>query len=68
MDGIDWTKYSENSKPKNNGQCLVYSKYYFENKEYFRVDLEWWDGVCFDNMDERNIPLHFCEINKPVIE
>ena len=68
MDGINWTKYSENSKPKNKGQCLVYSKYYFENKENFRVDLEWWGGTTFDNINERNIPLYFCEINKPIIE
>ena len=57
----EFGKYTDFDQPKDSLNP------FFENKEYFRVDLEWWDGVCFDNMDERNIPLYFCEINKPVI-
>ena len=55
---IEWS--TEIPGREETGQYLVVSNDITTNR--FRVDIEWWDGVCWDNMDERNLPIKWVKI------
>jgi len=54
---IFWSTKTPDQKQK--GKYLVCSD---DGSGNMRVDIEYWDGMRWDNMDERNIPIKWVEI------
>lgn len=54
---IEWSTEIPNNK--DTGQYLVVSS----TGSGFRVNIGWWDGCCWDNIDKRDVPIKWVKID-----